>query len=1359
MDAVLGAEAGGSTMVTLRRIAMRLFHAAVVRRRCSLWLSLAVLAAFGPPAPLSAQPREGLLLEYTFEGDSRDSSESGHHGTLHGDPQFGSGKQGQCLILDGDGDFVDSGTNFPELRETFTFECWVKPAAMQNRYANILGNHAGGGITGYVIQQNNTNLNEFGFGYGNGSAYVDLPRFVLVADRWQHLAVVKTRDELRLYVNGLPVGKSPARGPVAPSTVNFRVGLGFHEASRCFRGSIDTMRVWGKALTRFDVDVPVEEKVELFARAVRMEADVSASARLGSSRSVLLRVDEDLVPAGVDRIDVSFEAREPSGRAPLDLPPAVLTREKGFVTNVVLPEAPGYHQIECRPTVPFAGQEFPMPASSFRFGVPPRPEPAGSLDLVAPADAPLPPPISLASASWTLATDPRNEGREQGWSRQPSADAKQTRVPGIIQEVFPAYHGVAWYWSEFTVPVNPLPGAHTLLRFTAVDYLTEVWVNGILVGKHEGGEAPFVLDVTGAIRTDASNLLAVRVLNPTNEPIDGIVLAETPHRNKSVPYANGRSFNTGGITGDVEVVCVPAVRVEDLYARPDPETGQVVLSADVVNCDDAAADVNLQITIATARTNELITGARLKRTVPPGRSTLAIELSVDEPRLWQLDDPVLYRATARAWGKPARGVHEHSIRFGFRDFRVTRGFFRLNGKRVFLRSTHTGNHSPVGQILPPAEAPDLLRRDLLYAKASGYNMVRFIAGVAHPWQLDLCDEIGLMVYEESYAGWLLADSPKMAERFDSSTAEMVRRDRNHPSVVIWGLLNEEHDGPVFRHAVESLALVRYLDDTRLVLLQSGRWDGRFEIGSVSNPGSHEWERVWGAESADYDLPMQWGSGGYATGAGDAHVYTGTPLTPAEKQLVRTLGHDTKPVFLSEGGIGSVMHVIRELRCWEQAGANLDAEDAVLMRSMAESFAADWKRLGMEGVYPFPEDMLTDSQRLHCRQRRMFFDLVRSNPQICGYNLTGMLDHGMTGEGVWTFWREWKPDAFDTLADGWAPVRWCLFVEPMHTYAGTPFRVEAVLANEDVLPPGEYPVAVRIFGPEGVVWERRTKAVLPEPGKGQDAPLAVDVLLEDVTIDGPPGVYELAVTMEQGGAPTGGRLKFHVSDPSQLPRVEQRVRTVGIDERVLSWLRDRGVECSTLTPVPQEREVILLGSAPPEATAWRDLAERVARGSFVVFLTPAALRRGDNPVGGLFLAEKGRFYNFHDWLYHKECVARPHPVFDGLAGRGILNWDYYGPVISHGLFDGQRTPDEVVVAAFALGYPCPGGYTSGVMMGAYRFGEGMFLVNTLGILENIGGHPAADRLMLNLVRHAAGTTQTPLAQRPEDLEEQLTAIGF
>ena len=104
-----------------------------------------------------------------------------------------------------------------------------------------------------------------------------------------------------------------------------------------------------------------------------------------------------------------------------------------------------------------------------------------------------------------------------------------------------------------------------------------------------------------------------------------------------------------------------------------------------------------------------------------------------------------------------------------------------------------------------------------------------------------------MVYEENLASWLLADSPKMAERFDANLREMVLRDRNHPSVVIFGLVNEMGNGPMVQHAVASLGLLRSLDDSRLVLQQSGRWDGQYNIGSVCNPGGTQWEYVWGVE--------------------------------------------------------------------------------------------------------------------------------------------------------------------------------------------------------------------------------------------------------------------------------------------------------------------------------------------------------------------------------------------------------------------------------------------------------------------------------------------------------------------------------
>ena len=228
----------------------------------------------------------------------------------------------------------------------------------------------------------------------------------------------------------------------------------------------------------------------------------------------------------------------------------------------------------------------------------------------------------------------------------------------------------------------------------------------------------------------------------------------------------------------------------------------------------------LAATVTPQLSDEVQAADSLACSFPAGDSTHRLQPAVARPHLWSVDDPYLYTLTADLAADAYR--HRRSVRTGFRDFRVAEGWFILNGERLFLKSTHTGNHFPGGVVVPLSA--DMMRRDFLYAKACGYNCVRFISGVGWPEQLDFCDEIGLMVYEECSASWCLEDSPQMAARFDLSLREMILRDRNHPSVTIWGLLNETKDGPVFRHAVESLHLIRALDPARLVLLNSGRWD-------------------------------------------------------------------------------------------------------------------------------------------------------------------------------------------------------------------------------------------------------------------------------------------------------------------------------------------------------------------------------------------------------------------------------------------------------------------------------------------------------------------------------------------------------
>jgi hypothetical protein len=185
----------------------------------------------------------------------------------------------------------------------------------------------------------------------------------------------------------------------------------------------------------------------------------------------------------------------------------------------------------------------------------------------------------------------------------------------------------------------------------------------------------------------------------------------------------------------------------------------------------------------------------------------------------------------------------------------------------------------------------------------------------------------------------------------------------------------------------------------------------------------------------------------------------------------------------------------------------------------------------------------------------------------------------------------------------------------------------------------------------------------------------------------------------------------------------------------------------------------LSKTGSDASAWKELARRMAQGSVVVFLSPLAFHRETDPVGWLPLVRKGRCYKFHDWLYHKECVAKPHPLFEGLQGRGILDSYYYGQVIPHYLFDGQDTPDDVAAAAFATGYSVRGGYASGVPLGSYRFGGGTFILNSFPVLEHIGAHPAADRLLLNAIQHSAASVKLPLVPLPRDFNSQLRAIGY
>src|SRR5664279_2254300 len=95
------------------------------------------------------------------------------------------------------------------------------------------------------------------------------------------------------------------------------------------------------------------------------------------------------------------------------------------------------------------------------------------------------PAIPLDGGDWKLAPDPKNVGVAEKWWKEPCPDAKNAHVPCLIQDIFPGYSGVAWYWRDVVIPVNPNEAGRYLLRFREVDYVADIWVNGTHLGTHE----------------------------------------------------------------------------------------------------------------------------------------------------------------------------------------------------------------------------------------------------------------------------------------------------------------------------------------------------------------------------------------------------------------------------------------------------------------------------------------------------------------------------------------------------------------------------------------------------------------------------------------------------------------------------------------------------------------------------------------------------------------------------------------------------------------------------------------------------------------------------------------------------------
>lgn len=976
--------------------------------------------------------------------------------------------------------------------------------------------------------------------------------------------------------------------------------------------------------------------------------------------------------------------------------------------------------------------------------------------------------VSLDGDDWLIAADPNNVGQKEGWPKAPRPEAKRATVPKISQFALPGYHGVMWYWRDVSFPARPESRSRYFLRFWAVFYKADVYVNGHWVGEHEGGENPFTIDVTDAARPGQRNLIAVRVLDPTNKAIDGIVLDHVPHRTFGGKYIP----TPGGIIDSVELLVRPAVYVADLWVRPDWKTGRVEIDAEVVNTLDRPVRAELEVDIAwdgkSARLDKTTTTCELAQ----GRSPVRATLTVPDRQLWAPEHPTLYRVTSRLACQAGGEPDVTSVRCGFRDFRFENGYFRLNGKRIYVRSTLTANHAPVGIYTPydHGTKPDLIQRGMLQAKRLGFNMVRFIGATPRKSVVDYCDEIGLMLHVENMATFgKFTVAPKTVEtkaRFERSTRKMILRDRNHPSVVIWGLLNETHrDKSGFDYARNSLPLVRQCDPTRFVLLSSGRWDNHLGVASGSNPGSDQWDVYLGDEHP--------GGSVRHGGVGDVHFYARVPHSPQSIRTLRELGKGKRQkTFLSEYGVGSGQHLPNILALHQQHGSG-QTELYRWFVDMNDRFMADWRAWRLDEMYATPSEYFDASLAAMASKRQVGITAVRSNPNLAGHAVTSLCDIPSAGEGLLDSQRRPKPGIVDVMSRVWAPLYLCPLVEPYSLYRGGEIQLEAVLANEDVLPPGAHQAQLSVVDDKGrAVWNETATVTVPEG----EPPFAIPFFSRKVAADWPAGRYRFVTQFADRPDRKGGEATFYVDEKSRMPAVRAQVTLWGRDDRLHAWLKDAGIQTTPYSPdAPNRRELILVGrDRPADCTpeTFRELARRVARGSALVFASYSAWTvdkdKNDRTDGWHSADEQSILWpplqenpkacvrKMPVWLYLTDYWAKNHSVLADMPAGGILDHVYYRELIdgeNARCLAGAQPPAEAIAggidtsAIFA-------GYHSGLALAAYDFGAGQFFVTTFHICENLGKTPSAERLLRNLLNDAARDLDKPLRELPKDIDQML-----
>lgn len=843
-----------------------------------------------------------------------------------------------------------------------------------------------------------------------------------------------------------------------------------------------------------------------------------------------------------------------------------------------------------------------------------------------------------------------------GWGALEKMNAKTVHLPATVEEFFWGmngnafgvsgnYLGVSWFVTKVFVPAT-LKGKRIVLNFESARFRAEIFVNRKLSGYDLVTGTPFDVDVTDNIQYGKENFIAIRITDP-NGNFDW-------RDSQTFMWGNYRTNPThgfGGITGKVKLIATDNIFIRDVFVKNKPRINEVDVAITMENNSTKAINGSLLLQVKEIKTGKTVFEKKYDVVQQTGTSEELYAVSVNNPKLWSVEDPNLYSLFV-TWNS-ATSSDQIKKRFGFRWFEIKNNNgdqqFYLNGKRIVLRSSISWGFWPVNGITP---SDALAKKQVMDAKTLGLNMLNFHRTIGQTNVLDYADEFGLLYYEEPGGNqfplnlYYASDSiSKMQRDFyfavrNEKLFRMIKRDRSHPALIIYTMHNERGAEPQQVDRDEMLAGHK-LDETRHMSYNSS--NGPIKEGPDPRFKLH----LLPYDTTFYDFG--WFDQHHAGGPGTYHnnVYSNP------KDYVKYTDKKDEIIFYGEeGAIGTPprLQLIRDEIL--KTGKNIGWETNAYLR-WYDAYDQFLKKSGFNKVFPNVDSLTRRMGNVAYYYQGRTIENVRINNTVDGYVVNGWESMKLENHsGVVDNYRNLKGDP-ELISKYNRPLYVAVKLNKKVLATGDTTTADFFIVNENDVR-GEFSLVIKATDASGKIVWNRTIPVHVTGGTQYGELLSAGNLFSPSTS----GYTKITAQLTKDN-------KVITSGEDDLFAVQLNTKDISNNGMIAdtsgilsNYLNSIGIKPTLYKGGRPEGSYLLIGAYEPQQTGnplVTDILEWVNEGNTLIIVNNGE-HWADHLAKKEVLDYTGSKILGTTW-YGGNFFSKYHPLFNGLPQATVFNWEY------------------------------------------------------------------------------------------------------